>query len=270
MNALFVLATLATLDAGTAREAVVPPGATAAFLVTLDGGAPFVFALSPDGQPVLARGDTFTPVKDRPERTLPTFRVTGVVAESMTFTADGALLVVSGKGLGVVGAGGFQKLVDLPVERMRVVAAGPGQALLVEGADLFRFTRGGQVEHVLRAPEPIGAVASDGERTVVAIGLALVELTGAEPRLLAAMPERVTSLALAPRGALIASSASRIDWVSEGKCTPFVKGRGGEVQVRGGDLFVLFPDEGLLKVSPLEAFSAYARRLDERHEGGRR
>lgn len=258
----------AVLCAASPPDAVVPEGVTAAMLTPLEAPGPWAFDVALDGQPVLARGDTFVPVKDRPERTLPTFRLAGVNVGAIAFTADGALLVVSGRALGVVSAAGFKKLVDLPADGMRLAAAGPKQVLLFAGVHLYRYTAGGRVEHLLEAPAPIDAVAADATRIVLATGRAVVELTGGAPKLLVATPARLTALALAPRGALFAASTKGIDWVANGRRYPFMA-KGGEVRVRGNELFVLLEGEGLLKVAPLEGFARYGERVDAVLDGGR-
>ncbi len=250
-------------------EAVVPDGVSAALLVPLDGPGPWAFDVAPDGQPMLAKGDTFAPVKDRPERTLPTFRVAGVDAGAIAFAADGALLVVSGRALGVVSAGGFKKLADLPAEGLRLAAAGPKQVLLFGGEHLYRYTAGGRVEHLLHAQAPIDAAASDGTRIVLATGNAVVALEQGALSLVVETPTRLTCLALAPRGGLFLASAAGIDWAARGRRYPFVKGKGGAVRVRGNELFVLFPGEGVLKVAPLDGFARYGERLDAALDGGR-
>ena len=249
-------------------EGVVPAGTVVGLVSPLTGEAPYAFDVAPDGQPVLARGDTFVPVKDRPERSLPTFSVAGVDAGAIAFTADGALLVVSGRVLGVVSARGFQKLADLPADGLRLAAAGPKEVLLFGGGHLYRFSAGGRVEHLLESPVPIDAVAADGARTLLATGNAVVALEAGGLSVVVELPSRAVSLALAPRGGFFVSTGSGVDWVSRGRRYPFLKGRGGQVRVTGNELFVLFPREGLYKVAPLDGFAAYGARVDALLDGG--
>lgn len=267
MSALLLLALLGAEP--RPYEAVVPDGVTAAMLVNVQDGDAFAFDVSPDGQPVFAHGDTFAPLKDRPERPAAPFRVAGVDAGAIAFTADGALLVVSGRALGVVSASGFRKLVTLPADGMRLVAAGPGQVLLFAGEHLYRFTAKGRVEHLLQAPAPIDAVAADATRIVVAVGRAVIELGARGPQLVAQVPNRLTGLAFGPGGGLLAASASGVDWLANGKRAPVISGKGGTVRVQGDALYVLFEDEGLLKVAPLDGFAGYGDRLDAALAGGR-
>lgn len=267
MSALLLLALLGAEP--LPYEAVVPDGATAAMLVTVQAGDAFAFDVSPDGQPVIARGDTFAPLKDRPERAVAAFRVAGVDAGAMAFTADGALLVVSGRALGVVTANGFRRLVALPADGMRLVAAGPGEVLAFAGEHLYRVTAKGRVEHLLQAPAPIDAVAADATRIVVAVGRAVIELGARGPELLVQVPSRLTGLAFGPGGGLFAASASGVEWLANGKRAPVISGKGGALRVRGDALYVLFEDEGLLKVAPLDGFVGYGERLDAALAGGR-
>lgn len=263
MSPLVLAAALLLHDSG---QALGPPGLTATLLVPLDGGAAYAFDVSPEGQPVLARNDLFVPIVDRDGRPSEPFRVAGVQVESVAFTTEGALLVVSGKRLGVVTKEGLRPLVELPEPKMQLAAAGPREVWVWSARDLYRLRAGGTLEHVLQVPEVIGAVASDGKRTVVAVGHALLELAEEGPRLLASAPAPVTSLALAPGGALVCASARGLGWVSGGRWFPFARGGGATVRVRGTALMVLWPDEGLVRLWPVGAFDVWAQHLEQAPE----
>ena len=260
-------------------QAFFPANAEAHFVMNVDSpalqGRSFAFDVSADGQPFLASQNTFYPVGARADRMLPPFRVAGLSSiEQFAFMRDGALLAISGKTLFAVTPEGGRALAALPEEKMRVAAGSAKDAYLVGGASVFTLSQGGAVEHLLRAPKDIDALASDGSRLVIACGQAILELkdTGA-PRLVAALPEPVRSLAIAPDGALFYSTAAGVGYVSaRGGLYPFVNGKGAQLRVSGESLFLFFEDEGILKVSPAESFADLARSIDAargQQDGGR-
>ncbi|MDP1824825.1 MAG: hypothetical protein Q8L48_16335 [Archangium sp.] len=257
-----------------AWDGVFPSAAQAGFIFKLDDGLAgrrFAFDVSPDGQPFLASDQVIFPINDRPSRKLPPFRLSGVARiDELGFTRDGALLLISGKTLGAATAKGFRLLAMLPREKMHL-ATGSGQETWIWGGEsVFSLSRGGKIEHLMRTPTPIEALAGDGPRLVFATQGALLELLGTgEPRLLAVLPGPARSLALAPGGALFYSTASEVGYLTaSGRRYPFVKGKGAQVRVAGGELFLFFEDEGVVRVSPVESFAAMAQAIDAMRDGG--
>lgn len=262
------------LLSATPWDGLFPSSAQAGFIFKVDGalsGRRFALDVSPGGQPFLAADQVIFPINDRPSRKLPPFRLSGVARiDELGFTRDGALLLISGKTLGAATAKGFRTLATLPGEKMHVATGSAQETWIWGGESIFSLSRGGKVEHLVRAPGAIEALAGDGPRLVFATQGAVLELLGTgEPRLLAVLPGPARSLALAPAGALFYSTDSEIGYLSAaGRRYPFVKGKGAQVRVAGGELFLFFEDEGLVRVSPVESFAAMAQAIDTARDGG--
>ena len=245
-----------------------PATAQAGFIFKLDAaleGKALAFDVSPAGQPFLAADQVIFPVNDRPTRKLPPFKLSGVGRiDELGFTRDGALLLISGKTLGAATARGFRLLSNLPQEKLHLSTGSAQETWVWGGQSIYSLSRGGKVEHLVRAPSTIEALAGDGPRLVFATQGALLELLGTgEPRLLVALPGPARSLALVPGGGLFYSTDAEVGFVSaEGRRYPFVKGKGAQVRVAGGELFLFFEDEGILRCSPVESFAAMAQAID--------
>ncbi|MHB8874292.1 MAG: hypothetical protein ACYC8T_11445 [Myxococcaceae bacterium] len=264
-----------SLLAGSPRpyQAMFPSAAEAGFIFNVDPalqGRALAFDVGPGGQPFIASGQVVFPVNDRPERKLPPFRLSGVSRiDALGFTADGALLVISGTTLGAATPKGFRMLASLPAEKMHLSTGSAQQTYVWGGESVYALSRGGKVEHLVRTPEVIEALAGDGARLVLSTEGALLELKGTgEPRLFAVLPSPARSLALAPGGALFYSTDFEVGYLSAaGRRYPFVKGKGAQVRVAGTELFLFFEDEGILRCSPVESFAAMALAIDQASAG---
>lgn len=274
MSAAGALALVLLSTAPRAWEGMFPAAAQAGFIFKLDAaleGKPLAFDVSPGGQPFLAADQVIFPVNDRPTRKLPPFKLSGGGhIDALGFAHGGALLLISGKTLGVATNQGFRVLATLPREKLHIATGSAQETWLWGGESIYSLARGGKVEHLLRAPTPIEALAADGPRLVFATQGALLELLGTgEPRLLIVLPTPARSLALAPGGGLFYSTDTEVGFVSSsGRRYPFVKGKGAQVRVAGGELFLFFEDEGILRCSPVESFAAMAQSIDAARDGG--
>lgn len=263
-----VLALVVLSVAPSPWEGLFPAEAQAGFIFRLDAaleGKPLAFDVSPAGQPFLATGPVIFPVSDRPSRELPPFKLSGLQRiDALGFTQAGALLLVSGKTLGAATPKGFQPLATLPREGLQVATGSAQETWLWGGESVYRLSRGGKVDHVLRAPAAIEALAAQGSRVVFAMQGAVLELAGlGEPRLVSLLPGPATSLAIAPGGGLFYSTAREVGFLSpEGRRYPFVKGKGARLRVVAGELFLFFEDEGLVRCSPVESFASMAKAID--------
>lgn len=256
-------------------EGVFPSAAQAGFIFKLDdalAGRRFAFDVSPAGHPFIASDQVIFPINDRPTRQLPPFKLSGVgPIDELGFTRDGALLLISGKTLGAATPKGFRVLATLPRERMHLATGSEQETWIWGGESIFSLARGGKIEHLVQAPSVIEALAGDGPRLVFATQGAVLELLGTgEPKLLAVLPGAARSLALAPGGALFYSTDSEVGYLSAaGRRYPFVKGKGAQVRVARGELFIFFEDEGLVRCSPVQSFAAMAQSIDAARDGGR-
>lgn len=257
-------------------EGVFPANAQAGFLLKLDAALTttrLAFDVSPEGQPFLAAGAVVFPVVDRPERELPPFKLAGAERiEELGFTRDGALLLVSGRTLGVATSSGFKPLAALPAEAFQLASGRPGELWLWRGQSAYLFTRSGKLEHLFRAPAALEALTGEGARVVFAMQGSLLELLpGGAPRVLAVLATPVRSLALSPGGGVFYSTEREVGFLAPtGRRVTIVRGKGARLRVAAGALFLLFDDEGLLRCSPVESFEAMARSIEAAGQDGGR
>lgn len=274
MSGAAALALMLLSTAPRAWDGMFPAAAQAGFIFKLDAaleGKLLAFDVAPSGQPFLASDQVIFPVNDRPTRKLPPFKLSGVGRiDELGFTHDGALLLISGKTLGAATNKGFRALATLPREGLHLATGSAQETWVWGGESIYSLARGGKVEHLLRSPTPIEALAADGPRLVFATQGALLELLGTgEPRLIIVLPAPARSLALAPGGGLFYSTDAEVGFVSAtGRRYPFVKGKGAQLRVAGGELFLFFEDEGLLRCSPVESFAAMAQAIDAASRDG--
>ena len=160
---------------------------------------------------------------------------------------------------------------DLPDEQMKVAPASVNECYLYGGKnakvrrDLYLYRKDGMLLHLLRAPAPITAIAGNREFTFLAIGPKIYLFTEGKPLLLVySTDSNVTSLAVSPPAAIFFATANSVGYVSEpGRGFSFVQGKGAKVQVRDGSLFLFFPDQGIMKCSPISGFVKMAEDLQQ-------
>lgn len=221
------------------------------------------------GRPVLLYGDVFVPLRPSDALTpAPPFRLGDWGGlDDAAWMADGTLLVVRDRTLGVVLPEGFVRIADLPAARMHVAPAGPGRAWLFGGEGdlarrLYLYDQSGVVAPVLAAAEPIAAVAGTADRLFVATGGVLLRVTpGDGAVLLHRGGEPIRALALAGDAGVFFTTAAGVFFLREGGASWRVLDEGAEdVQVRGEELYLLFRDAGVLRGSPVSSFATMGGR----------
>jgi hypothetical protein len=255
-SALILLPLL--LGAEPAR-AILPAEAKAVPLVDLSSPelAPrtFSLAVSRDGDPILVEGTKLAFLSAAGSDRL-SFAAGRVPIDDLTVSADGALLAISGKRLGALTEAGFVPLAAVPAPHARIAAAGPGEALLFspEARDVWVYRSNGKFERLLAAPEKVSAVASDGQRTLVALGKTVLQVAPGEPRVVEAASSPVIALALGPDGSHFSASAEGVSWVRAERRSTFFRGAVTSLVRRGDQLFVLAPGYGVVRIGPVESF----------------
>jgi hypothetical protein len=257
-------------------DLVLPEDLNAEFIVRFDGlwenRQTLLFDVDADGRPsVLLRHTLIAPqiTDDKPPDKL---RIAGVeTIGDFAWMADGRLLLVAGKSLGELTEDGFDPILTLPDEHMKVGPASDNECYLYGGRNaktrrnLYLYRKDGTLLHLLAAPEPITAVAGNREFTFLAIGTRIYLFSEGRPLLAAySTTGSITSLAMSEPAGVFFSTTDSVGYVSEpGRGFSFIQGKGAPVQVRDDSLFLFFPDAGVMRCWPIWRFAKMAEDLQQ-------
>jgi len=259
-------------------EVMLPQDLKATFVTSFDGlwadrpAQPLLFDVDNDGRPFIGLKHTLIAIQVADDEPPDSLRITGIEAiDDFAWMEDGRVLLVAGKSLGELTEDGFDPILTLPDEQMKVAPASVNECYLYGGKnakvrrDLYLYRKDGMLLHLLRAPAPITAIAGNREFTFLAIGPKIYLFTEGKPLLLVySTDSNVTSLAVSPPAAIFFATANSVGYVSEpGRGFSFVQGKGAKVQVRDGSLFLFFPDQGIMKCSPISGFVKMAEDLQQ-------
>ncbi|HUU42223.1 MAG TPA: hypothetical protein VMX57_00500, partial [Planctomycetota bacterium] len=268
-------------------EAALPEGVHATFLVRFDKALPEAarralhFDVDRDGNPVLLAGNTLVVPGDAPDAPVETLEVAGVErVDAFACMTDGTMLVVSGRDLGQLTDTGFQKMLTLPAEHMRVAPASREACYLLGGdtpdarRDVWLYEKGGKLLHLVRAESPVTAVAGAGEATFFAVGNSVFlhvrskDLPGTL-RLVHTADDAVTALALSPPSGVFCATAKGVAYVAgPGSGFTFLRGKGARLSTHGETLYLFFGDEGVMRCSPVTLFEKMNHDLAMRNTDG--
>ncbi|MBT3349730.1 MAG: hypothetical protein HOC91_00445 [Nitrospinaceae bacterium] len=174
--------------------------------------------------------------------------------------------MVWGKRLGVFADSGFETLSQLPEAGMQVKTVNGRQVYLYGGGSgslyVYDISRG--LVHLMRAPEPIGAVSGNGTLTFLAMKEEVYLFSPGKPlSLVYRASEKITSLAMVPPSGLFYSTKKRVGYIyDKARGYSFLKGKGAELLTRKSDLYLFFRDEGVMKVGPVSAFGLFAKEVE--------
>ena len=257
-----------------AFEAAFPSGARAEFLIRFDhledppDPTSLCFNLDNEGRPFLLAGDTFIRLPRLDEKDPDPIEVAGLGSpDHFAWMPGGALLLVRGAALGQLTKDGFERIQALPATGMKVEPASRGQCYLYGGdtadqaRNVYIYRRGGERLHLLHTGAAVGAVRGNGGMTYVAIGdAAYVLAPGKEMALVFRAPAPIKSLALGPEGSFFFATENEAGYVdSSGRGFIFLRGRGPRLCRHGEDLFLFFPDMGVMQCTPASAFQQASR-----------
>lgn len=221
------------------------------------------------GQPTLLMKDTFLTLKNRADqKVIPPFKVAGVTKiDHYAWMHDGALLMIVGRKLGGLTMAGFEPILSLPAAGMKVQPAAADLCYLyggdtdVQRRHLYLYKKGGRLLHLLDAAEPITAVAGNGNTTFAALGDAVFALISGHPAfLIYTAEETITSLTLVMEsGGILYTTPNHAGYIhAPGSGFAFISKAGVEVKAFQNDLYILLPDKGLLRATPLSSFEKLA------------
>jgi hypothetical protein len=276
LRLLLLTALLAAAQPVRAYEGFFPKGITAQRLLRLadlkldqgGGGAQAKVGLGvePNGQPLLLINDVFFNVPSGAgSKTLTPVRVKAPDGiQSFAVMDDGAVLAVSGRFLGAVIPNGFQKIVKLPGNRMKIAAA-TGDACYLYGGEtpaqkgsLYLYGKGRKLIRLVKSPRAITAVAGLGDATFFSTGTSLFLLKAGKPAVLVFEADsEISSLAVDwPRGVFY-STARDVGYVSgPGRSYRFIRGEGAKLFVQNNQVFLFLRNSGeLVKCGPISKFA---------------
>ncbi|MCX7041693.1 MAG: hypothetical protein NT117_03185 [Gammaproteobacteria bacterium] len=181
-------------------------------------------------------------------------QVQGEQPRSFALDADGALLAVTDAYFGLLDEQGkVGQAVPLPYPGMRLAPAQRAGAIyLFGGADgdwrLYRFLADGGLQVVLRADQPIVAVADSGKDIYAATAGVIMRIRPGTPEMLFAAPQgwQLRSLAVAEDGQVFFSTQDKVYALLGPNAISIVNDAGGSLRVRDGALYVLDPRRRLL------------------------
>jgi len=236
-----------------------------------------IFKLNEVGQPTLLINDTLLTLKSRKgEKVIPPFKVAGVRnIHYYAWMHDGTLLIISGKRLGGLTTAGFKEVLTLPGSNMKVESASAELCYLYGGdheeqrRNLYLYKKGGKLLHLLKAPEPITAVAGNGSVTFAAIGDSIFLLAAGKPiKLVYTAENEVTSLALTQTTAgIFFTTRDSVGYLYDiGKGFLFVRGKAAEVKVSGEHLYIFFPGVGVVNAMPIVSFESLVKTMESQPE----
>jgi hypothetical protein len=228
--------------------------------------------LGPEGRPYLVADRLLLGLAVEENRTPLIKRIPGTVAsDDAAWLADGTFMVIAGKKLGFPKNDGIDVLIELPENEMRLAAASFDSFYLFGGTtteqrrSLFLYEKGGKLLHLLRMPEPIGAVAGTGPLTFMSVGNVIFRLLPGkkvEPVYRADAP--VTALALAGTGGLFFTTLQGAGFVvKQMEGFTFAQGHGPKLAAHGQNLFFYFSQFGVVKISPASSFDSLAETFRE-------
>ncbi len=270
---IFVFATSSVHARGGGFETVFPKTAQAEFILYFEDlpqeirSKRLVFQVSETGHPVLIVDNILMTFKHGTDSFSGTYEVPNVdVIDHAAWMRNGDLLMISGNKMGEVTETGFEILLTLPDEGMKVEPASVGQAYLYGGSKksqrkhLYLYKEGGKLMHLLRTPSPINAVAGYGELTIFAMGRSIYMLAEGEPMTHVYITQgKATSLAIAPNGGIFYATDKEVGYITgRDQGYPIIKGQGAQVVVRGDDVYLFFPESGIFKISPASSFEDVA------------
>jgi hypothetical protein len=224
-----------------------------------------------EGRPFAVLDNTLIGLRYREDSASMSLRISGVkTINHLAWMQDGALLIISGRKLGVPTGKGFQTILDLPADGMKIEPASGDVAYLYGGdnplnrRDLYLYKKGGELLQLLRTPLPIQAISGNGNITFVAMGKSIYLLGMGKPlTLVYQINDEVTSLAMAPPSGLFYSSKRGVGYINQrGKGYLFLRGKGAELTVHLEDLYLFFPDEGIMRYSPISSFERLAHSIE--------
>lgn len=256
---------------------VFPRGVKLGFVLRLGEQFPDIaakkslFDISHKGQPFLVIDDTFIGLKSTKKHKLGAFKIPELKNISdFTWMEDGTLLVISGKKLGEITIDGFQPIINLPFTGMKIKPASTDRCYLYDGnmsqkkQEIYLYKKGGELLKLFQAPGTINAIAGDGKTTFIAIGKEIFALRwNGLLTLIYEVDDNVTSLEFYPPVGLFYSTKKTVGYIHKnGEGYEFIRGQGGDIRVKGDDLYIFFQDSGdLLKCFPVSKFNKLTKAL---------
>ena len=231
-----------------------------------------LFDVDGDGRPFVLLRHTLIALQVTDDVPPEALRIGGVEAiDDFAWMAEGRMLLIAGKSLGELTEDGFDPILTLPDEHMKVAPASDNECYLYGGSsaktqcNLYLYRKDGTLLHLLVAPAPITAVAGTREFTFLAIGAKIYLLSEDKPLLAAySADSNITSLAMSPPAGIFFSTDDSVGYVSEpGRGFSFIQGKGAQVRVRGDSLFLFFQDAGVMRCSPISRFAMMAEDLQQ-------
>ena len=249
----------------------VPSGVKAGVMVSEDVAAGSIsantaFDVDPDGLPAVAEGARLKLFGSAQELlTLNTPKI-----DDFAWMRDGKLLLVTQGRIAAVSPEGIILSLALPFAKMRIRPAGADTAYVFGGPeepanhDVYLFSREGKIAKLVNLPDPITAVAGDGNKTYVAAGNVILRIAMNEPiRAMLKAKEPIISIESAPNDALFYSTKSSVGYVDHlSRAFDFIRGEGGLLRTRGSMLYVLLSNGALLRLGPTEKFAGALEPLD--------
>lgn len=235
--------------------------------------SPPLFAPDAEGRPTLLTGTRLARLAITNKQQFEAIRLPdpGQDIEHFAWMRDGAMLAIAGKRLIVPGENGFQTILKLPEKGMRMVPA-DAETLYIYGGtsraqrlSVYLYRKDGALAELARLPYPVTAVAGNGDVHFVAVGRSILIISPGEPVSLVYRPRsEVRSLAFAPPYGLFFATRDSVGFIhAAGKGFKFLAVRNAQVHVGGDHLYIVIPDEGVLRSSPVNEFKKLADRIGQ-------
>ena len=232
----------------------VPPGADRRCVVRL----------APSGRAmVLYRGRLVT-LPERPEAPLADW-IPPAAAEPIRdfcWLDPQTVVLLRETGLDFINRGKLVRSVLLPGRGMRLARADAGHCYVYGGPsghqnrDILLLGAEGGVRNLLRAPQPVTAVAGDGNRTFAAAGLVVYcLLPGEEPRAVFRERADITDLAYAPPAGVFYRTADGVGCMDRpASGLVFLRREIVSLDSRDERLLLLTPEREVLLITPVAGF----------------
>jgi hypothetical protein len=239
------------LPTGFVLETVVAQVPAEAPRLRLDGG----------GRPFLVSKDVLVPLQKLPsgEPAKP-FRIGKADAiGDVTWLEEGVIMLVVGAQLGVVTEAGFQPILPLPHEGMRVVAATANSLWLfapgsVDG-HLYLYEKGDKLSEPLRIEAPITAVSGTPDRFYVVTGHSLLRVAKGALELVFDGDEDIRAVAAAANGVLFATKSGSFYISDAGAITRLTSDGASAIELHGDELFMVTDAHGIVRGAPVSSLA---------------